>query len=222
MAFVEQLLHKSERERKAILDHPFVRGIGNGTLPVRKFRYYVRQDYVYLIEYARVLALASVRATDLDSMGWFARLLDGTLNTEMALHRGYCARFGITERTLKATRPSPTTIGYTSYLLAIGYGGSFSELTSSLLPCQHGYWEIGDHFARQGEPGSQPLYCEWIRMYSAQEFRKLAEELVRIVNRLAAPAGAAERRRMEQAYMTSLRWEHLFWNAAYNEEGWPA
>ena len=96
LSFVEKAEMKALPVREAILSHPFIVGVGEGTLPVEKFKYYVMQDYVYLIDYSRVLALASARAPDLEIMGWFAGLLDETLNTEMDLHRSYCAEFGIT------------------------------------------------------------------------------------------------------------------------------
>ncbi len=81
MSFADDIEGRALPIRRAILSHPFVTGVGDGTLPVAKFKYYVLQDYVYLIDYSRVLALASARATDLETMGWFARLLDETLNT---------------------------------------------------------------------------------------------------------------------------------------------
>jgi thiaminase/transcriptional activator TenA len=221
MRLSERLLAGSEPARLSILQHPFVKGIGDGSLQVKKFRYYVSQDYAYLIDYARVLALGSARAADLESMAWFAHLLDETLNTEMSLHVGYCARLGITERELKGTRPSPTTVAYTRFLLSTGYHGSFGELAASLMPCQWGYWEIGAHLARQGEPEDQPLYGEWIRMYSSAGFQQIAEDLRGIVDRMGDQASAAERARMEEAYGTALRYEYLFWDASYRMEGWP-
>ena len=46
----------------AVLDHPFVRGIGAGDLTRDRFEFYLKQDYIYLIEFGRVLALASAKA----------------------------------------------------------------------------------------------------------------------------------------------------------------
>ncbi|MCE2405645.1 MAG: thiaminase II [Dehalococcoidia bacterium] len=211
----------AEPVRRAILEHPFVTGIGDGTLDLESFKYYVRQDYVYLIDYSRVMALASARAPDLETMSWFARLLDGTLNTEMELHRGYCARFGISAEELEATRASPTTVAYTSYLLNVAHQGSFSEVAASFLPCQWGYWEIGDHLAKKGKPEGAPLYREWIEMYVSSEYRALAEWARSLADRVGSEAGPAERERMERAYLTSLRYEYLFWDMSYRREEWP-
>ncbi|CAI8026191.1 Aminopyrimidine aminohydrolase [Geodia barretti] len=221
MSFASDIELRALPIRQAILDHPFVTGVGDGTLEVAKFRHYVLQDYVYLIEYSRVLAMASARAQDLDTMGWFARLLDETLNVEMELHRGYCAEFGITTIELETTIPAPTTVAYTSYLLQVAHQGSFPELVASLVPCQWGYWEIGEYLARQGEPKEAPLYCQWIQMYKSPEFAQLADAIRVLMDRLGDRAGADEREAMGRAYMTSLRFEYLFWDMAYRLETWP-
>jgi thiaminase/transcriptional activator TenA len=220
LSFAEEIEKEARPIRQAILAHPFVTGVGDGTLDVEKFKFYVMQDYAYLIDYSRVLALASARAPDLETMGWFARLLDETLNVEMDLHRSYCAEFGITLQELEATRPAPTTVAYTSFLLKVAHQGSFGELVASLLPCQWGYWEIGDHLARQGEPESAPLYCQWIRMYTAPEFTELAQTIRALADRIGEQSGPAELTAMSHAYLTSLRFEHLFWDMAYNLEDW--
>ena len=220
MSFIDDIEQQTLSLRQAILLHPFLVGVGDGSLDVAKFKHYVTQDYAYLIDYSRVLALASARATDLATMCWFAKLLDETLSVEMDLHRSYCAEFGITTRELEATEPSPTTIAYTSFLLKTAHQGSFGELVASLLPCQWGYWEIGDHLSRQGEPDSAPLYSKWIKMYIAPEFAELAKEIRDLADHIGDEAGLVEQAAMGGAYLTSLRFEQQFWDMAYNLERW--
>ncbi len=220
MSFAEDIEQKALPIRQAILAHPFITGVGDGTLPVEYFKHYVMQDYVYLIDYARVLALASARAPDLETMGWFAGLLDETLNTEMDLHRRYCGEFGITRQALEATRPAPTTIAYTSFLLKVAYQGSFPELVASLLPCQWGYWEVGEHLSKRGKPKQSPLYSQWIQIYSSPEFAELARTIRSMADRLAEEAGPSQLAAMGEAYLTSLRLELRFWDMALNLEGW--
>ena len=221
MSFADDVEKAAEPIRLAILNHPFVTGIGDGTLDVEKFKFYVRQDYLYLVDYSRVLAMASARAPDLNTMAQFARLLHETLNTEIELHRSYCAQFGITARELEETRATPTTLAYTSFLLNVAYQGSYPELAASFLPCQWGYWEVADHLARRGEPKEAPLYCQWIRMYVSQEYKSLANWARDLANGLAERASSPEVARMGETYLTSLRYEYLFWDMAYNLETWP-
>ena len=220
MSFIANVELRTKPIRQAILAHHFVTGVGDGTLPVEKFEYYVTQDYAYLIGYSRVLALASARAPRLEDMSWFAGLLDETLNVEMALHRSFCEEFGISAQTLEATVASPTTVAYTSFLLKTAYQGSFGEMVASLLPCQWGYWEIGDHLLRQGLPQQAPLYAKWIEMYTSEEFAALAHHLRDMTDRIGEESGPAELAAMGQAYLTSVRLEHQFWDMAYGMEEW--
>ena len=222
VSFTSDIEMRASGLRQAILSHPFITGIGDGGLPVEKFKHYVKQDYLYLIDYARVLAISSARAPDLETMGWFASLLDETLNTEMELHRSYCAEFGITREELEQTEAAPATIAYTGFLLKVANMGSFGELVASLLPCQWGYWEIGYHLSKQGVPREAPLYSKWIEMYSSEEFEELAQSIRSLADRVAEGIAPSQLAAMEEAYLTSLRLEYKFWDMAYNLEGWAA
>ena len=121
---------------------------------------------------------------------------------------------------MEDTQAAPTTVGYTSFLLKVAHQGSFGELVAALLPCQWGYWEIGDHLLRQGKPREARLYSQWIQMYSSAEFTALAKYIRALADRLGNQAGPAEQAAMTEVYLTSLRFEHMFWDMAYNLEGW--
>lgn len=220
MGFSDDIRARSEILQRAILSHPFVTGIGDGTLDVERFKHFIRQDYLFLIEYSRTLALAAAKAPTLEVMSYFAALANSTLDTEIALHRGYCARFGITEQELEGTRPAPTTQAYANFLLRTAYDGSFGQLACALLPCMWGYCEIGLNLLQQGTPLAQPLYAEWIDMYSSAEFQNLAQWLRDLVDELARGATDEEQRHMEEAYGTSTRYEYAFWDMAWSLEKW--
>jgi thiaminase/transcriptional activator TenA len=179
------------------------------------------QDYVFLIDYCRVLALAVAKADDLETMGHFAALLHTTLHTEMALHRDFAAQFGISVVELEATQAAPSTRSYTQHLLTAAYAGSLSEITATLLPCMWDYSDIGQRLAAQGMPASQPLYGDWIRMYAAPEFGELAAWVRDLLDRLARHAAPSEQARLTRLFMDSCRYEYLFWDMAYRQETWP-
>lgn len=199
------------------LTHPFVTGMGDGTLPLANFRFYMCQDYVFLVEYSRVLALATAKASDLDTMGRFANLLDATLNREMALHREFAARCGISETALAATTPAPTTYAYTRHLMCVAALGSLAEIVAALLPCQWGYSEIGQTLARRGKPVAAPFYAQWIEMYASAEFAALATWLRTLLDALD---GTVNEEQLRKIFCTSARYEYLFWEMAYRLEDW--
>lgn len=219
--FTDRLLRSVAPIWEQVHQHPFVTGLGDGTLPVEAFKFYMKQDYIYLIDYAKMFALASVKAYDLETSARFAALQESTLNTEMELHRQYAARFGISREELEATEPSFVMLGYTSYMLRVAHQGSLAELVSSLLPCTWSYWEIGKRLAQVEGALDHELYGEWVRMYSSDEFGQLAIWLIDIMNELAEGKSEQELARLEEYFVNTSKMEYMFWDMAYREEMWP-
>jgi len=200
--------------------HPFVRGIGDGTLGLERFQFWLRQDYVFLIEYARLLALAAARSPDLETMTRFATLLKETVENEMNLHRAYAAEFGISHEQLEREPTAPTTRGYTDFLLRVAATGDFAELVAALLPCMWAFSEIGRRLAMQPAP-SEKRYARWIAMYSSREFAELAEWCRDLLDSLAAGLPERDLQKLEAAFLTSSRYEWQFWEMAWKMELWP-
>jgi thiaminase/transcriptional activator TenA len=219
-SFSQRLRRRADAVWEAQHRHPFVRGIGDGTLDLEAFKFWVRQDYLFLIEYARVLGLAAAKAPDLETMTRFAGLLDETLRVEMGLHRSYAAEFGISEEELEREEMASATRAYTDFLVRTAAVGDFAELVAALTPCMWGFCEIAQRLAAGPKPADD-RYRRWIEMYSSPEFAELARWCRDLLDRLAQGLRAKEQQRLENAFLTSSRYEYLFWEAAYRCEGWP-
>ncbi|MGH3973331.1 MAG: thiaminase II [Pseudonocardiaceae bacterium] len=200
--------------------HPFVRGIGDGTLDLERFRFWIRQDYLFLIEYSRLLALATARAPDLDTMRRFADLVHETLHEEMNLHRSYSAALGIPAADLDRENMAPTTRGYTDFMLRTATVGDFAELVAALLPCMWGFNEIGRRLAERGLPTAEH-YARWIEMYASAEFTSLVDWLRELTDRISTNLPGASWDRMRDVFLTSSRYELSFWEMAWTLEDWP-
>jgi thiaminase/transcriptional activator TenA len=219
MPFTDTLEPTAEELWDSIVDHPMVSRLGAGTLDESPFRYWVRQDYVYLVEYGRVFALGAAKAPDLRKLGTFAELLESTINTEMDLHRSYAAEFGISEAELEATDPSPTTRAYTDFLVRTAVLGTFGDLVAALLPCMWGFNETAKRLDARGRPDHEG-YAAWIDMYAGEEFTELTEWCLDLMDEVAAGADEATRARYRDIFVTSGRYEYRFWDAAWREEEW--
>lgn len=219
MPFTDELYEAARPIWDAQLEHPFVRGIAEGTLEVEIFKNWVRQDYLYLKEFARVFAWAAAKARRLESMGWYAAGLHLTLNTEMELHRQYAARFGLTPQELEAEEMWPTTRAYTDFLVRTAADGDMAELVAALLPCAWGYVYIAQRMA-EGEPPEDARYADWIRLYSSPEFAEAAEWLKGEMNRLAENETAEKRERLKDLFVLSSRYEWQFWEMCWRGEEW--
>jgi thiaminase (transcriptional activator TenA) len=194
--------------------HPFVRGIGDGSLPEDRFRFYVRQDYLFLIDYGRLLALGAARAPRLEWMRRFAALAGSVLESEMDLHRELAARWGVSAETLESERPAPATAAYCDFLLRTAALGDFAQLVAALLPCMWGYAEIGRRLADAGPP-AHAGYAEWIATYADDEFAELATWCRELTDAAAAETTGPGRDRMHAAFGASSEHELAFWESAW-------
>jgi thiaminase (transcriptional activator TenA) len=190
----------------ASLAHPFVRGLGDGSLDEAAFRYYIRQDYRFLIDYARLLSLGAARAPRVEWMRRFAGLASSVLETEMALHRAFAGRWGVSIAELESERVAPATAAYADFLLRVASLGDFGELCAAVAPCMWGYAEIGAALAASA---TSDRYAEWIDMYASTEFGELAAWSRSLLDEVD---GDVER--MTVAFVTSSEHELRFWDAA--------
>jgi len=221
MKFTDTLRKKAHAIWEANFNHPFVSGIGDGSLDEEKFKFYLAQDYVYLKEFCRFLAIAAAKSHDLDVMGRFSDLLGLTLKVEMDLHRSICSDFGISSEQLERTEPAPYCLGYSSYLLRIAYEGDFLDLLAAFLPCEWGYVEIGTRLKARGLP-RHPRYAKWIETYASPEFQELTEFTKSLLDQLTEGAPQAKLDRLQEIFNYSSRWERLFWEMAWNRQTWIA
>ena len=195
--------------------HPFVQGIGDGTLDAERFRHFVRQDYVYQIEYARLLSLAAARAPQLAWMRRFAELAGATLGSEMEMRRELAAAWGITAEELGYERATATTRAYADFLVRTAALGDFAELVSALLPCVWGCAEIGRALAPR-TPNNP--YAAWIETYASPALAAHAGWCRALTDEIAAGLEDTGRARMLEAFLQSSRHELAFWDMAWRME----
>lgn len=217
MLFTEELYENVKELWTSFYDHPFVDGIGSGKLDIEKFKFYMIQDYLYLLDYAKVYSLGAIKATDEETMGKFSSLADGILNTEMSIHRNYMQKLGITSEELKNTKMSLSNISYTHYMLAVSYAGGVAEVAVSLLSCLWSYEFIGKHL--YNKYGIQDnFYADWIKGYISDDYHKLNEWLLALVNKHAVGISAAQKEKLIDIFVNTSRYEGLFWDMAYKGE----
>jgi thiaminase/transcriptional activator TenA len=201
--------------------HPFVVALGNGTLPERKFKYYILQDSRFLGELSRVFAAGALRAPDSDSALRFAKLAEETITVERSLHETYGKRWRMTAKTMASVPMAPTNYAYTRHLLTVAHTGSATEITVVALPCAWIYCVVGQHLLKKGPPKQTHPYRNWLMLYASPEFAEVQRWMRGKVDQWAKTAGKEERRRMEESFLISSRYEWMFWEMAWNEEKWP-
>ena len=218
MLFHQHLREEARSVWEAIFAHPFVKELGNGTLTRERFLFFVRQDYLYLQDFARALCLGGAKADSLDTLDMFADHAATVVRVERHLHGNFAKKLDLAPEELTQTVQAPVTQAYTRHLLAVAQGGTLGETVAVVLPCYWIYWEVGKHLS--ASLPSDPLYAEWIQAYSAEDFGAHVEQQLKLVDRLGKDASAAEKERMQKHFVQSSRYEYLFWEQAYRQEDW--
>ena len=185
------------------LEHRFVRGLVDGSLPVESFRSYVAQDAFFLESFARAYALALAHSDDQQGRRDFAELISGVIE-ELELHEGYAERWGVS---LEGVEPVEATLAYTDFLLATASLGGVGETCAAMTPCMRLYAFLGQSLAEEGYDEDNP-YSEWIKTYADPEFEALAAKLEALLDRYAKDTPA-----VRSAYRRAMALEIAFFEA---------
>lgn len=217
MTTTERLLKAAEPVWEQYYSHPFVRGIGDGTLDRNKFRYYIMQDYKYLIDYARVFAIGIAKAMDLETMGIYGRDEQSIFAVEQDIHLGYMGRFGITQEELDAMPMALNNLSYTSYMIRIAYDGGAAEVAAAILSCAISYEAIAKRLLEENpDADKDEFYGDWVRMYAGKEYCDGNVERIRLIERLTRDYTEEQLRHLEEIFVACSRYELQFWDMGWN------
>lgn len=218
MAFSDELWDGIHDIYDAILAHPFLAELADGTLSRDRFVFYMQQDGLYLEDFGRALGLAGVKAPDAASLKAFLDFGSVAVAVERALHESYFEEYGASPDVEKA----PACFAYTSFMIGAASNGSYAEAVATLLPCFWIYREVGTHIYKtataslEGNP-----YRRWIETYADEEYNEAVERAIGLTNAAAEAASDRERERMRANFRRASQLEWMFWDSAYRLEAWP-
>ena len=190
-----------------ILDLPFVRALGDGTLDEDLFAFYLDQDALYLRDYSRALATLSARADTAEAQVHWAAGAHEAIAAESQLHEGWLANRA------RLGGPSPITMGYTNFLRASAAGDDYVVGAAAVLPCYWLYEEVGAVLSSQNH--ADHPYAEWLSMYGGEEFAAEVARSLAEVERAFEAASPAQRVRAARAYLSACVYEREFFDQAH-------
>lgn len=206
----------------ASFGHPFVRALAEGTLDSERFRFYQMQDARYLEAFADAASLISIRCADPGDKLWFIDAARLALVVEGELHAGYGRKLGYTPEDVAAIELTPNNRAYQNHMVTTAQQGSLVEAVAALVPCPWLYIDLGQHLLRElgTIPDAHP-YADWLRTYSDPQFNQYMEDILDRLQRFADAADDATRARAVNAFVTSARYEWMFWDQAWTSQAWP-
>ncbi len=217
--FTLELWDAGQRIYAAIIAHPFIKGLTDGSLEEDRFRFYVIQDALYLGEFARALNVAAARAPDDEWVMTFSEHAKAVILLERSLHEQFFEHWGFKREDVYSRHMAPTNLAYTAFLVATAYSRPFHELLGALLPCYWVYWEVGKELERHGS--KKELYQRWIDTYSSKKYAEVCRAVLNVGDSLGRELALEEKNRVRKHFITSCRYEYMFWDAAHRMESWP-
>jgi thiaminase (transcriptional activator TenA) len=198
------------------VDHAYLHQMQNGTLPQKAFRFYLVQDYLFLIQFARAKALAIYKSKTLEDMRFAKRSLSTILDVEMDLHVRLCQRWGLTAAQLEAAPEHAATVAYTRFVLDCGISGDLLDLHVAMAPCVIGYGEIGSRLKSAiGQDIEAHPYREWVSEYADENYQTVVAAARQNLDRLAAGIMTEHRfEALSRIFATASRLEADFWQMA--------
>ena len=215
----QDLIAACETEWQAYTEHEFVQQLAAGTLNQDCFLHYLKQDFLFLKQYARAYALAIYKAQTLEGMRQALPHVQALLTHEMGHHIEYCQQWGISEQSMEAETEDFGTVAYTRYVLDAGMSGDLVDLYAALAPCSIGYAVIGKQLINapdtviDGNP-----FASWVQLYGGDEFQSGAADSAEYFNQLLkdieinSPRG----QRLIDVFRTATRMEVAFWQQGLN------
>ena len=209
----EDLKKSCQNEWQAYIEHGFVQQLGNATLAPEAFQHYLKQDYLFLIQFARAFALAAYKSPTLSDLRQAKEGLQAIVDVELDLHVSYCKEWGISEQELADLPEARATLAYTRYVLDTGNRGDLLDLHVALSPCMVGYGEIANWLNSRAETirGESNPYDAWIAMYESDEFQDAMQAEICWLNERLAEVSPARFKELTRIFSDATRLEIDFW-----------
>jgi thiaminase/transcriptional activator TenA len=194
--------------------HPMVLAIGDGSLPHVTFRDYFEQNILYLMDYARAIALILAKAPDRDAIATLGRFLGQIVNHEIPENLRFLERLGGDPEAFGGVGTMrPTTYAYTRHLLSVAGQGDCTEGLTAVLPCQWSYGELARPLMERTP--ADPIYADWIGMFGSTGYEGQVAETTALLDRLTDPDDANRMAALGEIFERSTHYEVAFWDMAY-------
>ncbi|KAJ6172580.1 heme oxygenase-like multi-helical [Penicillium chermesinum] len=218
--FLEYLLGRPDVHKvwHPFTHHEFVQRDGQGTLLVERFKEYLVQDYLYLIQFARSNALAAYKSQKMDSIAASSNIVLH-IQREMALHLDYCASFGLSKRRSKHTRETIACTAYSRFILDVGQSEDWLALQMALAPCLHGYGAIAKRLhsskdtLREGNP-----YMKWIENYVADDYTEAVRIGAALLEEHVHKVSPTRMEELIKIFVRATELEISFWDMGLSDK----
>ena len=204
-----KLKSSCNKEWSEYTDHKFLSDLVSNKLPDKNFKKYLIQDYIFLQQFLKILALSVYKSNSFEEINRSVNFIKG-IDHEIKLHVSYCKKWKITLRSLRNIKVESANRAYTDHVLSVGKNGNNLDIFSSLSPCIIGYGEIGFKLSKI-KNWKKSKYSSWIEMYSSKEYQKVAKDNIDYLDILFKSNKNNNLSKLKSNFKKSTILERNFW-----------
>ena len=204
-----KLKNGCNKEWSEYTDHKFLSDLVSNKLPDKNFKNYLIQDYVFLQQFLKILALSVYKSKSFEEINRSVNFIIG-INHEMKLHINYCKKWKIPLKSLTNIKIEKANSAYTNHVLNVGKNGNNLDIFTSLSPCIVGYGEIGFKLSKI-KNWKKSKYNSWIKMYSSKEYQKIAKDNINYLDILFKSSKNKNLIKLKSNFKKSTILERNFW-----------
>ena len=214
-----EFFKNTEKLWKEYSEHPFVKGIADGTLEQEKFKHYIIQDTLYLKEYARVFLIGASKADKIEYMRFLATSGANMISNQEDVNKRYMRRMGLTLEEIYNTPFSLKNLSYVSYMIRIAYEGGVAEALAAIMPCALSYEAIAKKMLEDNPKCAEDsFYGDFILNYSRDAFHENNEKMKTLLNNFAEEYDDVRKKKLIDIFVKSSEYEMLFWDLSWELE----
>ena len=207
--FFFKLKNSCKKEWSEYTDHKFLSDLVNNKLPDKNFKKYLIQDYIFLQQFLKILALSIYKSKSFEEIKRSVNFIKG-IDHEIKFHVNYCKKWEIPLSSLNNIKVEKDNSAYTNHVLSVGKNGNNLDIFSCLSPCIIGYGEIGFRLSKIKD-WKKSKYSSWIKMYSSKEYQQIAKENINHLDILFKNSKNKNLTKLKKNFKKSTILERNFW-----------
>ena len=204
-----ELKSSCKKEWSEYINHKFLIDLVNSKLQDKNFKRYLVQDYIFLQQFLRILALSVYKSTSFEEINRSVDFIKG-IDHEIKLHISYCKKWKIPLKSLNNIKVEKANSAYTDHVLNIGKNGNNLDIFSCLSPCIIGYGEIGYNLTKI-KNWKKSKYSSWIKMYASKEYQQIARDNINHLDDLFKKNKNTNKTKLIKNFKKSSILEKNFW-----------
>jgi thiaminase/transcriptional activator TenA len=224
MGFYEERLIPMIKKTVAVIEAtPHMQDILHGTMPEERFHFQIKQNYNYLMEFARCWAVGLAQCNGFEEMKIWYDLLVNTMEDEVILNRDFWAKeIGLSLEDMEAAIMAPGKRTYTSFELARAWEGDLASQVLAVFACAILYLYMGDDLLPQCALPEGNRYRFWLEFYTLDKYREHCAQAIALVNKLTEHKSERELAKLQEIFACGCNYEILQWqDMYYHMRTWP-